>query len=327
MALRTSRPARVAGHLLLALIWVWCIVSSFTSLAAADDPNLLLVLLGAAATCATIAAFRNGIAVGVAATLGVAATFQWVVPDRIGDDLWHGWSIVAMIVSLALLVGALADLLLVLFDIKPAAGATRLVGLSGYARSGKDTAAAALIAAGWQRVAFADKLRAVADDSNPWVMQAGGSAIKLHDLVARVGWEEAKKNPDVREFLQNLGVSVRKRLGEDTWVNAAFLDVDKSRPVVITDCRFPNEAQAIKARGGKIVRISRDTVRAVNAHESETALDDYQFDAYLDNSGSVEGLHEAIRLVAQVPPDAARVASDDDTPAWANVAYHQTPAA
>jgi hypothetical protein len=44
-----------------------------------------------------------------------------------------------------------------------------LVAFSGYARSGKDTAADALLPLGFQRVAFADKLRECLYALNPTV--------------------------------------------------------------------------------------------------------------------------------------------------------------
>ena len=69
---------------------------------------------------------------------------------------------------------------------------------------------------------------------------------------------------------------------------------------IITDVRFPNEAQAIKDRGGILIRINRDNgTRAidVNAHLSETALDDYDgFDYVIDNdSDSVRDLIDKVK--------------------------------
>lgn len=59
---------------------------------------------------------------------------------------------------------------------------------------------------------------------------------------------------------------------------------------IITDCRFENEAQAVKAHGGVVVRINRPGVDAVNAHSSETSLDNWNFDYTINNDGSIEDL-------------------------------------
>jgi hypothetical protein len=60
--------------------------------------------------------------------------------------------------------------------------------------------------------------------------------------------------------------------------------------VVITDVRFPNEADAIKALGGQIWRVKRLGVGAVNGHVSETAMDGYPVDQIFVNNGSIDDL-------------------------------------
>lgn len=111
----------------------------------------------------------------------------------------------------------------------------------------------------------------------------------------------------VRSFLQKLGVeAIRDGLHPNTWENALFADYlcthdgdlteDYYYPKwVITDCRFPNEAKAIKDRGGIVVRIERDygsdVLTDTQLHPSETALDDWKFDYTIDN---IDGINELI---------------------------------
>lgn len=76
---------------------------------------------------------------------------------------------------------------------------------------------------------------------------------------------------------------------------------------IISDVRFPNEAEAIKKRGGVNIRVRRETERDRFArndkpeerskyyHPSETALDNYQFDWIIDNDSSIEDLVNAVR--------------------------------
>jgi hypothetical protein len=65
---------------------------------------------------------------------------------------------------------------------------------------------------------------------------------------------------------------------------------------VITDMRFENELEGIKARGGITIRVNRDTgvqwttSDGANEHPSETALDNAEFDYVINNDGSLEDL-------------------------------------
>jgi len=161
-----------------------------------------------------------------------------------------------------------------------------LVGLVGYAQSGKDTFATAL---GYRRIAFADPLKRLAVACNPGL--ADVETCKLASRVEEMGWEQVKRlYPDAREFLQDLGVGVRDILGADTWVRAAFAQYDPTQATVITDCRFPNELRAIKDRGGVIVRIERPGVGPVNAHVSEHAWGSVAPDYVIENGGDLEHL-------------------------------------
>jgi hypothetical protein len=180
-----------------------------------------------------------------------------------------------------------------------------IIALSGYARSGKDTIAAAFIAAHpeYRRVAFADTLRAVALKANPVIPYDTMNDYELdHDPLSKViseyGWDGYKESPyadGVRAFLQRLGVAVREELGENAWVNAALVQATTAdglyalpENLIITDCRFRNEAQAVKDRGGIVVRVTRPGVGPANDHISEHDLDDYPFDIIINNEDTPE---------------------------------------
>lgn len=97
-------------------------------------------------------------------------------------------------------------------------------------------------------------------------------------------WEEVPMT--VRDFLQKLGTDgLRDGLHENTWVNALMADYTIKTNWVITDTRFPNEAEAIKQRDGVILNITNPNVSPVNRHVSETALDGYPFDHVIVNDG------------------------------------------
>jgi hypothetical protein len=66
-------------------------------------------------------------------------------------------------------------------------------------------------------------------------------------------------------------------------------------PVVVSDVRYPNEAETLRAHGFRIIRIVRPDAEPLpggaSAHDSETALDDYVPDALIYNGGSLAELH------------------------------------
>lgn len=176
----------------------------------------------------------------------------------------------------------------------------RIIGLSGYARSGKDEAAEALKYYGVERRAFADKLREFLYRLNPMVdLEHGVSVVRLSDVVDDYGWDGYKSTPhgdEIRQLLQRLGTECgRQIISDDIWVNLALKNMESTKDYVITDCRFPNEAEAIITYGGEIWRINRPGVSAVNAHPSETSLDHWDFDVVIENDGTLDEFKKKVK--------------------------------
>ena len=173
-----------------------------------------------------------------------------------------------------------------------------LIGLTGYAQAGKDSVGNILVEQhGYQRYAFADALKNVLQDVDPVVeccVSRNGypDPVYLGHELGR-GWEHAKRHPEVRGLLQRLGVACRQHLGPDVWVDAVMRHIDdhtRRTDIVICDVRFPNEFEAVKARGGQIWRVERPGIQAVNGHISEHALDDWQSDWVIHNDGTLTDL-------------------------------------
>ena len=182
-----------------------------------------------------------------------------------------------------------------------------IIGLGHVARVGKDVAAAALCRdLGFRRVGFADKLKELALAADPLVTSQTQTANigvgrgRLAWVVQGMGWEEAKSvYPEVRSLLQNLGVGARTVFGENFWVDQAFAGIKEGTDVVIPDVRFHSEADAIKARGGFLIRIDRPGHRG-QGHVSETALADFDgWDATVTNTGTVQDLETEIVKTVQ----------------------------
>jgi hypothetical protein len=178
-----------------------------------------------------------------------------------------------------------------------------IVGLSGYAQAGKDTAAEVFVRYGFQRYSFADPMREMALAIDPIVaivdVYSCGDTypeeLRYSEAIDANGYEKAKAAfPEVRAFLQRLGTDAgRKILGEDVWVDAAMRKMAEGGDYVIPDVRFVNEAEAIRNAGGMVFRIHRPGRGPVNDHESEIALDDYEhFTNHIWNDSTIDVLQE-----------------------------------
>ncbi len=163
-----------------------------------------------------------------------------------------------------------------------------LVGLSGFGRSGKDSAAQGLLVRGWTRRSFAEPMRQTTYAMNPWLPDGRRYA----EVFDSVGYELAKDTvPGFRDALIGLGHGARLHIGPDVWIDAALRCLDRKDPrVVLPDTRYRNEADAIRERGGLVVRIERPGVGPAVDHPSETELIDYDFDAVIVNDGPLDQL-------------------------------------
>ena len=119
-----------------------------------------------------------------------------------------------------------------------------------------------------------------------------------------------------RLLLQLLGTECgREIIHPDIWVNATFAEykpqhfrtvkhqglfVDHLTTMpnwIISDVRFPNEADAVKSKGGIMIRINRPG-NDTGKHLSETALDYYEeWEYVIDNEGSIEELIDKVKQI------------------------------
>jgi glyoxylate carboligase len=180
----------------------------------------------------------------------------------------------------------------------------------GRMRSGKDTVASRLVKEhAYTRIAFADPLKAMAMALDPIVSADQIGVKRLRAVVESYGWERAKDEfPEVRRVLQHMGQSQRA-LDLDYWVRLLLPKVDNadkwSLPVVVTDVRYRNEAEALKARGFRMVRVIRpDSVTTdtpADRHESEVGLDRWTPDAMILNASSIAELHRRADMLPALP--------------------------
>lgn len=103
-----------------------------------------------------------------------------------------------------------------------------------------------------------------------------------------------------RKLLQLIGTECgRNIIHPNIWVNASMSGYSGESNWIFTDVRFPNEADAIRNRGGILIRTKRFMELETKAqHPSETALDNYtDWDYVIENTGSIEELTEKVRQI------------------------------
>lgn len=205
-----------------------------------------------------------------------------------------------------------------------------IIGISGKQGSGKDEVGKIiqnLLGNDWQIKKYADKLKDIVclligctreqledrefkekelgEEWNYYLYNYTDSNISLITLDDYKNLGENQKSwlklvkLTPRKILQLLGTECgRQIIHPNIWCNSLFSnyygDVEIPSPApnwIITDVRFPNELEAIKARGGITIRVNRhQTDNIGDSHSSETALDNAEFDHVIDNTGTLDDL-------------------------------------
>jgi hypothetical protein len=187
------------------------------------------------------------------------------------------------------------------------------IGLGGKLRSGKDAVADHLVDRhDFVKMGMSDPLLEHALILNPYVpintrpnglVGEEGLFVHLSDLVAQVGYVEAKKNPEVRRFMQADGTDGGREFHhEDVWVDrmvkTAKAHLDAGKSIVVTGLRFPNELQAVQQLGGHTFWVDRpsevDSAAPAAAHASENSVDASMFDRTILNDGTLEDLYATV---------------------------------
>ncbi|MDN6857250.1 deoxynucleotide monophosphate kinase [Pseudomonas sp. CAN2814] len=175
-----------------------------------------------------------------------------------------------------------------------------LIGLHGRARSGKDTAASYIAAQfGLLIYAFASPLKRALID----MLNLPASAFDGADKEQPLPW--LGKSP--RELMQLLGTEWgRHQVHPQLWLLLAEMNLANhleasphARGFVISDVRFENEADWIRAKGGIVVHLHRPDAPGVAAHSSESGIAVFDNDLVIHNDGTLEDLYEALDALMQ----------------------------
>jgi hypothetical protein len=171
---------------------------------------------------------------------------------------------------------------------------TTIIGLAGPAGSGKDTVRHILeLSHDFAGLAFAEPIRAMVRE----LLTSNGCS---DDYITN---RELKETPipglgvSARHMMQTLGTEwARKCLAEDFWLKLAAtymadLRGQGYRQFVISDVRFANEAEWVRAQGGEIWMIERPGLQPVRQHVSECVQ--FSVDQMLRNDGTLADLERA----------------------------------
>lgn len=153
----------------------------------------------------------------------------------------------------------------------------RIIGLTGCARSGKDTVAEMLLRTrAWpgpvERLSFAAPIKRFCREVFGWTEEHTDGALKEAPLK---DWTRPSGTPLTPRFaMQTLGTEWGRNCDPDMWVKALLIEAAKLRQTntqlcIVTDVRFVNEAAALRGAGGEIWRIAREVPVMTHPSESE----------------------------------------------------------
>jgi hypothetical protein len=206
-----------------------------------------------------------------------------------------------------------------------------IVGITGLIGSGKDTIAEYLITQhGFKKLSFAASLKDAVAAVFGWdrtLLEGTTPEGRVWREQVDQWWAKKLNMPNLtpRWVLQYWGTEVcRHGFHNDIWVASLENQLRQTKnDVVITDCRFINELDAIKNAGGVTVRVSRgpdpewytdaiaynsgphnmgwalsrDRLQKSGIHASEYSSVGLAYDYIVDNNGTLVDLHNKIEKI------------------------------
>jgi hypothetical protein len=157
----------------------------------------------------------------------------------------------------------------------------KIIGLAGRARSGKDTVAT-----------FFKKTHRVVRFAQP-----------IKDAVkALYGWSDVEMETDIKDDVDmrwdvsprsamiHVAQTTRLFIANDFFVRRLF-DSWEGDAIVIPDVRYKHEVDAIHARGGITIKITRE---GITRHDIEFTVDELETTYQITNNGSLDGLRRQV---------------------------------
>ncbi len=157
-----------------------------------------------------------------------------------------------------------------------------IVGLGHYSRTGKDTFANYLIEEceklGIKAIkqSFAWELKLVSHELYAWAGLREPEFYETEEGAALRNIKLPELNMSPVEVWVALGTkAIRENVYDRTWLDYLLKKVVHADVLIIPDVRFPNEAEAVKERGGWLIKIVRPGVEPRQT-VADLALCDYR---------------------------------------------------
>lgn len=147
-----------------------------------------------------------------------------------------------------------------------------IIALTGLKQSGKSTAANYLVEKyGFIKHNFKD---ALINEIKTYFPDFIKKECELYNCDVDYLFE--KKPGHIRQLMQNFGTELRRKEDIEYWVNSWLYSskMYSVRGLVVDDCRFKNEAEAVKLKDGIIIKIIRTGQFNLDNHQSETEMNE-----------------------------------------------------
>jgi hypothetical protein len=194
----------------------------------------------------------------------------------------------------------------------------KVIALSGYKGSGKDTIALLLSKYGYIRTSFADPIKDLVSQKYriPRSFCDDPERKELHLLEYKVDPQDNFSRMITQFMLGELPLfdgsrywspralcilegSIARSVSSEYWVKRAMEQIDFHPFSVISDLRYKSEVKQLRDKYGSsllVVRINRFE-KSESVDPSERDLDDFQFDIVIENKGTLEELEEKVKVL------------------------------
>lgn len=185
-----------------------------------------------------------------------------------------------------------------------------IIGITGRKRHGKDSVANILVHNSDNKIFhFADKLK----ETVRYLYNLPDDVDKedvtniCSDRFPKIFGDRPHFFLTYRDLLKTVGSDMMREVDKDIWVKALFgdrqfvLDLALAKDQIIADVRFDNEVEAIKAKGGVIVKVVRTNIREEehDDHKTEKGVSNHLIDYTVLNSSSLEDLTHVVEFLKE----------------------------
>lgn len=167
-----------------------------------------------------------------------------------------------------------------------------IIGLIGYAGSGKDTTADYLVENyNFTKLSFGSILKDVVASLFSWpreLLEGDTNESRIFRETKDEWWsKELNMEVTPRKMFQMIGTDImRNHFHTDIWLLALKKKLTQYENVIITDIRFINEYDFVKNLGGIIIKIVRPNISILN-HSSELNIDNFEYDYSIINNNDM----------------------------------------